>query len=210
MKYLLNADCKKSSFFTSFQSPEYCPKVGSGGYAILIALYKNNATSEKSKMWRQELIDAAEEYSNESMNRRKPGANQFYTPWCTSTTLVKKQLIIKLGNPVKIWLTDKGLALAEKIMVSRDIVRDMGATNNSSNRNLNFDETPPAPPTQLNQSFRLNALPSNWNVRPRGNPRKPTRYVICKAVDFSKLPKKYLLFPSILGFFPIMKKKIGF
>ena len=178
MKYLLNADCKKSSFFTSFQSPEYCPKVGSGGYAILIALYKNNATSEKSKMWRQELIDAAEEYSNESMNRRKPGANQFYTPWCTSTTLVKKQLIIKSGNPVKIWLTDKGLALAEKIMVSRDIVRDMGATNNSSNRNLNFDETPPAPQTQLNQSFRLNALPSNWNVRPRRNPRKPTRYVL--------------------------------
>ena len=82
-------------FFTSFQSPEYCPKVGSGGYAILIALYKNNATSEKSKMWRQELIDAAEEYSNESMNRRPPGAQQYYTPWSTSTTLVKKQLIIR-------------------------------------------------------------------------------------------------------------------
>ena len=103
----MNADCKKSSFFTFFQSSEYVPKPGSGGYAILIALYKNNATSEKSKMWRQELIDAAEEYSNESMNRRKPGANQYYTPWSTSTTLVAKQLIVKLGNPVKIWLTDK-------------------------------------------------------------------------------------------------------
>ena len=42
---------------------------------------------------------------------------------------------------------------------------------------LNFDETPPARPTQLNQSFRLNALPGNWNIKPRGNPKKPTRYV---------------------------------
>ena len=177
MKYLLNADCKKSSLFTFFQSSEYCPKPGSGGYAILIALYKNNATSEKSKMWKNELTEAAEEYSTESMTRRKPGAEQYYTPWSTSTTLLKKELIVKLGNPVKIWLTDKGLALAEKIMVSRDIVENMTATNNSSNRNLNFDETPMAPPTQLNQSFRLNALPSNWNVTPRGNPRKPTKYV---------------------------------
>ena len=78
---------------SSEKKSSYCPKPGSGGYSILIALYKNNATDEKNKMWKNELTEAAEEYSTESMTRTKPGANQYYTPWSTSTTLVNKELI---------------------------------------------------------------------------------------------------------------------
>ena len=72
---------------SSEKKSSYCPKPGSGGYSILIALYKNNATNEKNKMWKNELTEAAEEYSTESMTRTKPGAKQYYTPWSTSTTL---------------------------------------------------------------------------------------------------------------------------
>merc|ERR1719509_431419 len=108
------------------------------------------------------------------MTRTRPGSGQWWNGYSAAKTLVEKELIIRTSRPVLIWLTEKGLALAAKIMENQVLAAQMAGTNNSSNRQLNFDETPPARPTQLNQSFRLNALPSNWNVKPRGNPRKPT------------------------------------
>jgi len=148
----------------------YCPKPGSGGYAILIALYNNR---DKEFMSKAELCDAAEEYSTESMTRPAPGAGQYHTGWSSSTTLVKKGLIIKWSNPCKIKLSDAGEELAEKIVQNRNVANAVlgdGARNNPSD-----DNGLPTQPDITN--FRLQSIPRQWKVQKRGktNPRSFAR-----------------------------------
>ena len=51
------------------------PKPGSGGYAILIALYENEKSSDNSEgyLTKAQLQEASQNYCNESMTHTKPG-----------------------------------------------------------------------------------------------------------------------------------------
>ena len=100
----------------------------------MVALYENRHV--KKKMSKTELCKAADRHSDESMTHTRPGAQQFWNGYSAAKTLVEKELIIRTTRPVLIWLTEKGLALAAKIMESQAQVADMTGTNNSSNRQV--------------------------------------------------------------------------
>ena len=100
----------------------------------MVALYENRHV--KKKMLKNELCKAADKHSDESMTRRPPGGGQWWNGWSAAKTLVEKELIIRSGTPLLIWLTEKGLALAAKIMENQVLADQMTGTNNSSNRQV--------------------------------------------------------------------------
>ena len=100
----------------------------------MVALYENRHV--KKKMSKKELCKAADRHSDESMTRRPPGQGQWWNGYSAMKTLVEKELVIRSGPPAFIWLTEKGLALAAKIMENQVLADDMTGTNNSSNRQV--------------------------------------------------------------------------
>ena len=75
---------------------QYIPKPGSGGYAILIALFYNESSPNyKGYLSKDELIDAAQPFANQSMRYSDPGAKFTYCGYSASTILAKKELITK-------------------------------------------------------------------------------------------------------------------
>ena len=100
----------------------------------MVALYENRHV--KKKMSKDELCKAADEHSDESMTRTRPGSGQWWNGYSAAKTLVEKELIIRTSRPVLIWLTEKGLALAAKIMENQVLAAQMAGTNNSSNRQV--------------------------------------------------------------------------
>merc|ERR550532_3997977 len=82
---------------------KYIPKPGSGGYAILIALFYNESSANyKGYLTKDELIDAAQPFANQSMRFSQPGTKVPYTGYSASSILAKKELIVKSGKPHKI------------------------------------------------------------------------------------------------------------
>ena len=100
----------------------------------MVALYENRHV--KKKMSKDELCKAADEHSDESMTRTRPGSGQWWNGYSAAKTLVEKELIIRTSRPVLIWLTEKGLALAAKIMENKVLADERTGTNNSSNRQV--------------------------------------------------------------------------
>ena len=88
---------------TNAKSKKYLPKPGSGGYAILIALFYNESSANyKGYLTKDELIDAAQPFANQSMRFSQPGTQFSYNGYSASSILAKKELIIKSGKPHKI------------------------------------------------------------------------------------------------------------
>ena len=88
---------------TNAKSKKYLPKPGSGGYAILIALFYNESSANyKGYLTKEELIDAAQPFANQSMRFSQPGTQFSYNGYSASSILAKKELIIKSGKPHKI------------------------------------------------------------------------------------------------------------
>ena len=88
---------------TPSKAKKYLPKPGSGGYAILIALFYNESSPNyKGYLTKDELIDAAQPFANQSMRFSQPGTKVPYTGYSASSTLVKKELITKTSNPHQI------------------------------------------------------------------------------------------------------------
>ena len=88
-------------------------------------------------MSKDEVCKAADRHSDESMTRTRPGDKQYWNGYSAAKTLVEKELIIRTtGRPVLLWLTEKGLALAAKIMENQVLADEMTGTNNSSNRQV--------------------------------------------------------------------------
>jgi hypothetical protein len=86
----------------------YIPKPGSGGYAILIALFDNESCSSyKGYLTKDELIDAAQPFANASMRFSQPGDKFTYCGYSSSSILEKKELITKSKKPVQIRFVKK-------------------------------------------------------------------------------------------------------
>ncbi|XP_016335132.1 crossover junction endonuclease MUS81-like [Sinocyclocheilus anshuiensis] len=93
---------------------EYVPQKRSGGYAVLLTLYRHTQMpGSKGFMFRNELQTEAQPLCEKSFT--VPDLGSKYTAWSSVSTLIQKVLLVKTHNPARYSLTDQGLALAEKL-----------------------------------------------------------------------------------------------
>ncbi|XP_042256894.1 crossover junction endonuclease MUS81 [Thunnus maccoyii] len=93
---------------------EYVPQKRSGGYAVLLTLYRQSQIpGSKGYMFKMELQTEAQRLCDKSFS--VPDLGSKYTAWSSVSTLIQKNLLIKTHNPARYSLTDEGLALAERL-----------------------------------------------------------------------------------------------
>ncbi|XP_067301992.1 crossover junction endonuclease MUS81 isoform X2 [Pseudorasbora parva] len=93
---------------------EYVPQKRSGGYAVLLTLYRHTQMpGSKGFMFRNELQSEAQPLCDKSFT--VPDLGSKYTAWSSVSTLIQKELMVKTHNPARYSLTDQGLALAERL-----------------------------------------------------------------------------------------------
>ncbi|XP_062300940.1 crossover junction endonuclease MUS81 [Scomber scombrus] len=93
---------------------EYVPQKRSGGYAVLLSLYRQSQIpGSKGYMFKMELQTEAQRLCDKSFS--VPDLGSKYTAWSSVSTLIQKNLVIKTHNPARYSLTDEGSALAERL-----------------------------------------------------------------------------------------------
>lgn len=93
---------------------EYVPQKRSGGYAVLLTLYRHSQIpSSKGFMFKNELQTEAQSLCDKSFT--VPDLGSKYTAWSSVSTLIQKNLLLKTHNPARYSLTELGLALAERL-----------------------------------------------------------------------------------------------
>uniref|UniRef100_UPI00358E0D33 crossover junction endonuclease MUS81 isoform X2 n=1 Tax=Myxine glutinosa TaxID=7769 RepID=UPI00358E0D33 len=93
---------------------EYVPQKRSGGYALLITMYRSNQVGGEISLTKAELQNKAQDLCDASLT--VPEVNSRYSAWSSMTTLIQKGLVQRSGKPARYSLTDKGAQLAEKIL----------------------------------------------------------------------------------------------
>ncbi|XP_042368423.1 LOW QUALITY PROTEIN: crossover junction endonuclease MUS81 [Plectropomus leopardus] len=93
---------------------EYVPQKRSGGYAVLLTLYRQSQIpGSKGFMFKMELQAEAQRLCDKSFT--VPDLGSKYTAWSSVSTLIQKNFVIKTHNPARYSLTEEGLALAERL-----------------------------------------------------------------------------------------------
>ncbi|XP_071234294.1 crossover junction endonuclease MUS81 isoform X2 [Salvelinus alpinus] len=93
---------------------EYVPQKRSGGYAVLLTLYRESQVpGGKGFMFKLELQAEAQHLSDKSFS--VPDLGSKYTAWSSVSTLIQKDLVQKTHNPARYSLTELGLALAQRL-----------------------------------------------------------------------------------------------
>ncbi|KAL0970704.1 hypothetical protein UPYG_G00245990 [Umbra pygmaea] len=93
---------------------EYVPQKRSGGYAVLLTLYRESQVSgSRGFMFKLQLQAEAQHLCDKSFS--VPDLGSKYTAWSSVSTLIQKQLVQKTHNPARYSLTEQGLALAERL-----------------------------------------------------------------------------------------------
>ncbi|XP_072542902.1 crossover junction endonuclease MUS81 isoform X2 [Salminus brasiliensis] len=93
---------------------EYVPQKRSGGYAVLLTLYRHSQLpGSKGFMFKNELQTEAQSLCDKSFT--VPDLGSKYTAWSSVSTLIQKDLLLKTHNPARYSLTELGLALAERL-----------------------------------------------------------------------------------------------
>ncbi|KAM3918318.1 crossover junction endonuclease MUS81 isoform 2-T6 [Leptodactylus fuscus] len=93
---------------------EYVPQKRSGGYAVLLTLYKESKNpNSKGYMTKTELQREAQPLCDKSFTLTDPSSK--YTAWSSVSTLIQKELVMKTHSPARYSLTDKGLQLAQRL-----------------------------------------------------------------------------------------------
>lgn len=133
----------------------YKPAYKSGGYAILVTLLKNFSENPNvPALKKEDLIEKAQTYCEESFIRPKPGS--YYTAWSNINTLISKGLVKKPGKKKKEYsLTDKGKELA------RNLIKD--TENRPSVNDIIFNEEPSGSDVIVEQNDNIivdNEVPS--------------------------------------------------
>ncbi|XP_008433834.1 crossover junction endonuclease MUS81 isoform X2 [Poecilia reticulata] len=99
---------------TKKKKREYVPQQRSGGYAVLLTLYRQQQIpGSKGYMFKMELQSEAQPLCDKSFS--VPDLGSKYTAWSSVSTLIQKNLLTKTHNPARYSLTDEGLALAERL-----------------------------------------------------------------------------------------------
>lgn len=137
---------------------KYYPKPGSGGYAILVALLIEESKADyKGFMTKKELCDAAQPFSDDSMTQTRPGAQQYYNGWSSSSLLFRKHLIDMWSCPKKIKLTEDGRALATEMMQKRQMATEkMEAFDDNASW---MNDVSISTPKETTSNFMLTSLP---------------------------------------------------
>ncbi|CAH2084555.1 unnamed protein product [Euphydryas editha] len=95
---------------------KYKPTFRSGGYAILMALLDQRTHSSQEMLNKDELIDRAQKYCEESFIRPKPGTR--YTAWSNMRRLIVKGFVKKTGSKKPQYsLTESGIAIASELVI---------------------------------------------------------------------------------------------
>ncbi|XP_076027742.1 structure-specific endonuclease subunit MUS81 [Genypterus blacodes] len=93
---------------------EYVPQKRSGGYAVLLTLYRQSQIPDsKGYMFKLELQAEAQTLCDKSFTMPELGSK--YTAWSSVSTLIQKNLVVKTHNPARYSLTEEGLALSERL-----------------------------------------------------------------------------------------------
>ncbi|XP_034088392.1 crossover junction endonuclease MUS81-like, partial [Gymnodraco acuticeps] len=93
---------------------EYVPQRRSGGYAVLLTLYRvSQIPGSKGYMFKMELQAEAQQLCDKSFS--VPDLGSKYTAWSSVSTLIQKNLMMKTHNPARYSLTEEGLALGERL-----------------------------------------------------------------------------------------------
>uniref|UniRef100_A0A8C9WYU8 Crossover junction endonuclease MUS81 n=1 Tax=Sander lucioperca TaxID=283035 RepID=A0A8C9WYU8_SANLU len=93
---------------------EYVPQKRSGGYAVLLTLYRQSQIpGSKGYMFKMELQAEAQHLCDKSFT--VPDLGSKYTAWSSVSTLIQKNFVMKTHNPARYSLTEEGLALAERL-----------------------------------------------------------------------------------------------
>ncbi|KAF4089201.1 hypothetical protein AMELA_G00063590 [Ameiurus melas] len=80
---------------------EYVPQKRSGGYAVLLTLYRHSQIpSSKGFMFKNELQTEAQSLCDKSFT--VPDLGSKYTAWSSVSTLIQKNLLLKTHNPASI------------------------------------------------------------------------------------------------------------
>ncbi|XP_051920219.1 crossover junction endonuclease MUS81 isoform X2 [Hippocampus zosterae] len=107
-------DRKLERAVTKRKKREYMPQKGSGGYAVLLALYRDSQTAgSKGFMFKIELQAQAQHLCHKSFTVPELGSK--YAAWSAVATLVKRNLLIKTHNPARYSLTEEGVSLARRL-----------------------------------------------------------------------------------------------
>ncbi|KAG9475289.1 hypothetical protein GDO78_003631 [Eleutherodactylus coqui] len=100
---------------------EYVPQKRSGGYAVLLTLYKESKNpNSKGFMTKTELQREAQPLCDKSFTLTEPSNK--YTAWSSVSTLIQKELVIKTHCPARYSLTDKGLHLAQRLEAAEEVL----------------------------------------------------------------------------------------
>lgn len=153
------------------RSKAYKPAFRSGGYAILIALLNNHKENPNSPSLRkEELMEKAQEYSEESFKRPKPGSH--YTAWSNMARLISKDLVNKVRRKTtEFSLTSEGMLLAQELLEDNQntpTVNDIIFNDARTNLNVNVAVAPsvsaPDDIPMCDESEMLVMLPGSFEV----------------------------------------------
>lgn len=130
---------------------EYIPAYRSGPYAMIITLFKASERSGyKGYMIKREIQLEAQPLSETSFAVPEPDSH--YTAWSSMSTLVKKGLVVKAGNPARYHLSDSGNVLAEKLLTA------------TSEHNETLTSPQPSPVSRNNASLSSPKNPTSIHV----------------------------------------------
>lgn len=93
----------------------YVPKKGSGSYALLIALLIAERDEGREELNKEELMQSAQPFADESMTKPRPGSH--YTAFNSMKTLVSNELVERHQSRNSFYrLTQSGRELAQKLI----------------------------------------------------------------------------------------------
>jgi hypothetical protein len=160
---------------TAVKKP-YQPTAKSGGYGILLALYRHSDLTEY--MTKPDIIKHGEQYCSSSFTMPSTSSQNAYsyTAWSSMTKLLTEELVLETGNPKRYALTEDGKQLAKKLSSVHDkghIVHSSGSDSDLASVVSSQPDLPPESPiassSGLNMGFSENAF--NGYGIPVPNPR---------------------------------------
>ncbi|XP_061566653.1 crossover junction endonuclease MUS81 [Cololabis saira] len=102
---------------------EYVPQKRTGGYAVLLTLYRQlQIPGSRGFMFKLELQAEAQHLCDKSFTA--PDLGSKYTAWSSVSTLIQRNLVEKTHNPARYSLTEAGRALAERLASAEGEVRN--------------------------------------------------------------------------------------
>lgn len=137
------------------RNSNWIPKRRSGGWAMLVGLYKHRHRLGLSK---EELISVATPYCDKSFTSN-PGARDFFSAWSSMTTLLKHECVVTKGRPKVYEITEKGLQMAQ-LIINQEGIED--SPSQLKTPEISFDNGQRATPRgKITERLFVSEIPSS-------------------------------------------------